>query len=421
MNRVIFLGREDLHLSKMMKEVNRGKWQCFQSVELDIATHHLKEEQDKIIFINADFYSQYEITEFIRETIEVGNDVYFVIYSKVKSLNLKKALMTFQVIAYVDGTDLSDDTYRLMENFEKQITYIKKIHNLNIAVLDDDRLQLTILSRYFSNNGFTNIHYFNHPNEFYDSFERYDMYLIDIVLPGLSGDEIIFEIRKKNPDALILAISSLCNDATIANVLFSGADDYIVKPVSEAVFMAKVYSNCRNLLLLQENRMQTELLREEAIRDGLTGLYNHKYMFDTLKRFEELALRYQKYFSVIMLDIDYFKKINDTYGHAVGDEVLKELAGMLRKSVRKADVVGRYGGEEFILLLYHTALDDAYHLAEKLRKKAQEMVFSNGIKITISLGVSEYTSGSEPVVERADRLLYVAKNNGRNKTAHSMG
>lgn len=404
----------------MIRQLNEGKWQCFQSDELSISSKHLKEKQDKLVFINADFYSQYEIIEFIRESIDLGKNIYFVIYSKVKTLHLKKALMTFQVIAYVDSSDLLEDPVKMMSGFEKHITYIKKIHNLKIAVLDDDRLQLAILNRYFSNNGFNNIDYFNHPNDFYDSFEAYDLYLIDIVLPDISGDEIIFEVRKRNPDAIILAISSLGNDETIANVLYAGADDYIVKPVSEAVFMAKVYSNCRNLLLLLENRMQTELLREEAIRDGLTGLYNHKYMFDTLKQFEELALRYHKHFSVIMLDIDHFKQINDTYGHSVGDEVLKELASAIKCSVRKADVVGRYGGEEFILLLYHTALEEAYIVAEKLRVQAQNMVFSTGIKITVSLGVSEYKAEDHSVVERADQLLYVAKNSGRNRTVHRL-
>ena len=163
---------------------------------------------------------------------------------------------------------------------------------------------------------------------------------------------------------------------------------------------------------------KTSLLEATASQDFLTKLYNRR-KFDTLLQYEiEQINRYQgREMSMIIIDIDNFKSINDTYGHDVGDEILKELAEILTKLSRNSDVVSRWGGEEFALNLTHTAIEDALFVAEKLRATIERHTFSNNLKITCSFGVSQFrtTDKANDLFKRADKALYEAKNTGKNK------
>jgi len=163
---------------------------------------------------------------------------------------------------------------------------------------------------------------------------------------------------------------------------------------------------------------KTSLLEATASQDFLTKLYNRR-KFDTLLQYEiEQINRYQgREMSMIIIDIDNFKSINDTYGHDIGDEILKELAEILTKLSRNSDVVSRWGGEEFALNLTHTAIEDALFVAEKLRATIERHTFSNNLKITCSFGVSQFrtTDKANDLFKRADKALYEAKNTGKNK------
>ncbi len=172
--------------------------------------------------------------------------------------------------------------------------------------------------------------------------------------------------------------------------------------------------------------MKTQLLEETrrlAITDSLTGLFNHRYFQDCLTREVERCKRYYHEMSLLLLDIDYFKVFNDTYGHLRGDEILKELAGVLKKMVRSTDILARYGGEEFVIILPETTKDTARRIAEKIRMVIKKHKFK-GEKIlpeknlTVSVGVASYPSDAEApryLVEKADKALYKAKNSGRNR------
>ncbi len=168
------------------------------------------------------------------------------------------------------------------------------------------------------------------------------------------------------------------------------------------------------LLALEEKNITLE---EISITDGLTGFYNHKYIITRLSEEISVSKRYQTPLSIIMFDIDHFKNINDSYGHQVGDYVLVEISNALKANLRQTDLSGRYGGEEFLMILKNTAIEDAYFTAEKVRKKMAEIDWgSYGLHVTISGGVAMYTG--ETVVEliaKADKLLYKAKNGGRNR------
>lgn len=158
-------------------------------------------------------------------------------------------------------------------------------------------------------------------------------------------------------------------------------------------------------------------LKEIAITDGLTQLYNHKHSYYKLEEEITRATRYGNKLSVIMFDIDHFKAINDTYGHQIGDKTLVSVSQTLKKNLREIDHAGRYGGEEFIVILPQTGLDNAYITAERIRRAIESTRFENGkIKITISGGVVEFKEETALIlIGRSDELLYKAKQKGRNR------
>lgn len=177
----------------------------------------------------------------------------------------------------------------------------------------------------------------------------------------------------------------------------------------------------KNAIMYQQIKETAQQLELKSITDGLTGLYNHISFQQRLDDEIERARRYQQPLSLIMFDIDFFKKFNDTYGHQFGDVVLKNIAGLIRTTVRKTDFVARYGGEEFAIILPSTDAHGAAIAAENLRANVQEHVFAddNGqvAKVTISLGLSEwdgYNTKSE-FIEQADNALYQSKEKGRNQ------
>ncbi len=164
---------------------------------------------------------------------------------------------------------------------------------------------------------------------------------------------------------------------------------------------------------------QYQLLRDIAAHDGLTGLYNHREAHVLIDKEIGRARRYNTALSLIMLDIDYFKNINDTFGHLVGDQVLQWLAGLIKKSSRSCDINGRYGGEEFAIILPETTGDSAYKKAESLRKLIENEQYTDGcinLSITVSIGIAELSNDDTKMtfIEKADKALYCSKSKGRN-------
>jgi diguanylate cyclase (GGDEF)-like protein len=169
----------------------------------------------------------------------------------------------------------------------------------------------------------------------------------------------------------------------------------------------------------KELEEKNKLLSELAIRDGMTGMLNHNASIEKLNTMKSAALRYGYKLAVIMLDIDLFKSINDTYGHPTGDKILLEIAKVIKKNIRKSDAAGRYGGEEFIILLHNTDEKSALELAQRIRKgiaflKIPEI---NKQQVTASFGVSVFDASSPDldIVKQADIALYNAKEAGRNR------
>lgn len=187
----------------------------------------------------------------------------------------------------------------------------------------------------------------------------------------------------------------------------------IVKGIQEP------YNTIFRELKLNEQKLseQNDLLRNQAVIDGLTGLYNHRFLYEYLDGEIKRCDRYKRDLCVIMLDIDYFKNINDTYGHLTGDIILKEISQIIKDNIRQTDIAGRYGGEEFLIILTETTIEQGILAAENIRKIIEKENFIHNIHITVSNGIKQFNGekGSE-LVDKADKNLYIAKNSGRNKT-----
>lgn len=246
--------------------------------------------------------------------------------------------------------------------------------------------------------------------------------LLDWIMPGKNGIEICQEIRTEpnRPYTYVILMTGRAGRQQMLEGLHSGADDFLLKPVEASELHARLTAGKR-ILELQEQLLATQrLLREQATRDSLTGLWNRAMIFGILQRELVRCKRESQPLSVIMADIDYFKSINDTHGHHVGDLVLHQTSKRLLTALRPYDSVGRYGGEEFLIVLPGCNLDVSLMLAERLRGNvASARTRDDGIVIstlTVSLGVATWDgrSAGEELVQMADKALYQAKAQGRN-------
>lgn len=266
--------------------------------------------------------------------------------------------------------------------------------------------------------------------------EKPDIILLDLILPGLDGYEVCrwlkLEETTKGIPVIMLTIKKDLTDKISG--LQIGADDYLPKPYNELELNARIYASLRTKALQDELRMKNKQLEEllykveyMAITDALTGLYNRRRFHDALSKEYERSKRYSTPFSLTMLDIDHFKKVNDNYGHLSGDLVLKEVSGIIMKSIRDIDTAARFGGEEFMLILPNTTTKDSLTVAERIRTTIENNNFSglNNDKITISIGVSGMPDkdlfSEDRLIRCTDLALYKAKQNGRNRTEIAEG
>ncbi|MEO1482041.1 MAG: diguanylate cyclase [Myxococcota bacterium] len=258
--------------------------------------------------------------------------------------------------------------------------------------------------------------------------EPFDLVLCDVEMPGLDGYK--FLALKKEQDSIadvpVIMLTGIAGDVSSKVRCFeAGASDYVTKPYENEELVARVRTHLSLKSLRDELRQKAEQLELLTVTDELTGLSNRRHFFQRLETEIVRGDRRSTPVGFLMLDLDHFKSINDTYGHQGGDAVLVGVGAVLKRAVRPYDVPARYGGEEFCVLLPDTTADQAMEVAERLRKSIETLDVHHEqkrIPVTVSIGVS--SAEGEPVdakalVKRADQALYVAKSNGRNQAVNS--
>jgi two-component system cell cycle response regulator len=264
------------------------------------------------------------------------------------------------------------------------------------------------------------------PNEalFHAAEGNYDLMIVSLSLANFDGLRLCSQIRslERTRNVAILAIADAENNTRLVRGLEIGVNDYLTRPIDQNEMLARVRTQIRKKRYAERLRDNVQMSIEMAITDALTGLYNRRYMESHVGTLVEQATTRGKPLTVLILDIDYFKAINDGWGHDAGDDVLREFALRIRKSIRGIDLACRYGGEEFVVVMPETDMAVATVVAERLRRRIATEAFqiqqgARKIDVTISVGIAALGPGDNPaaVIKRADQALYRAKRDGRNR------
>jgi diguanylate cyclase (GGDEF)-like protein len=310
---------------------------------------------------------------------------------------------------------------------------------MKILIVEDSRSNLALLTRYVEQFGATPVtaETGQAAIEAFSS-QQPDLVLLDVVLPDLDGFAVAKRIRtmeKVSEWTPIIFLSSLGDDAHIEQGITAGGDDYLLKPVSEIVLGAKVRAMQRLVQMRASLLALTRKLdaaNQELIRisssDGLTGIANRRFFDEAISIEWRRARRHSNSLAMLMCDVDFFKRFNDTYGHIAGDDCLRKVASAIRNNTeRPSDIVARYGGEEFAVVLPETTVGGALMVAEKIRNAIRSLNIphseSPSGRVTMSIGIAAAAPGfdnpPDDLINAADKALYRAKHEGRDRVCRA--
>jgi two-component system cell cycle response regulator len=265
------------------------------------------------------------------------------------------------------------------------------------------------------------------PNEalFHAAEGNYDLLIISLGLQNFDGLRLCSQVRslERTRNLPILAVAEADNSQRLLRGLEIGINDYLIRPIDRNELLARARTQVKRKRYTERLRDNVQMSIEMAITDALTGLHNRRYMESHLATLVEQAAARGKALSALILDIDFFKSINDGHGHDAGDDVLREFALRIRKSIRNIDLACRYGGEEFVIIMPETDMTVATVVAERLRRRIASEPFAIqqgacNLDVTISIGIAALDGPNDNaagLLKRADTALYRAKRSGRNR------
>jgi|SRR5690348_11360762 two-component system, cell cycle response regulator len=296
-----------------------------------------------------------------------------------------------------------------------------------ILIADDEALSRKLLQTLLQKMGFEVV-VTRDGAEAWRELEKADapsLAVLDWMMPGCEGIELVRRIRaqKERAYTYVILLTARREREDLLEGLNAGADDYLRKPLDADELQAKIVIGKRILAVQQRLAEALDAERYQARHDSLTGLYNHREILNMLEREIERNRRQNCCTAAIMLDVDHFKQINDTYGHQCGDAVLREFSRRVVSILRPYDSCGRYGGEEFLVVVPQCDLVSARHIAERIRVAlSEEPVQCEGqsISVTASVGVTASCNGkrtADAMVQACDQAMYASKRSGRNRVS----
>ena len=313
--------------------------------------------------------------------------------------------------------------FKSLGDIEYSITLNDEIKESDILIVDDNVTNCEVLQRRLSMQGLSCRTAYDGNTAITEVFKKTpDLILLDVILPDINGLELLKNFRKEhNSESLPVIMVSAFNDVdSISKCIQLGAQDYLPKPINGTILLAKVVAALERKFWREREKELVNKLHIQATTDQLTGIYNRRVIFEALDEAMENSRQSQdRQFATIMFDIDFFKQVNDNYGHAGGDAVLISFAQLLQTEISSPNIVGRIGGEEFLAILYLDP-DQAKEFCAKLIQKINNNVVNfdgTDIKVSSSGGVafSTETETSADLTNKADERLYEAKKDGRNR------
>ncbi len=324
----------------------------------------------------------------------------------------RKKILKKNIIDYVNKGGVDDINYII-----HTIDRLDKNRKHKVLVVDDSMVFRKQMNG-FLKNLFYNVYTVAHGEEALGMLNTHpdiSLVITDYNMPVMNGLDLVYEIRKQKSknDLCIIAISGHQDEEINALFLKYGANDYIKKPFSKEEFSCRI----NNAIEALEN---IHIITNHANRDYLTGLYNRRYFYDSMQEYMESISQTGEQFAVAMVDIDDFKKINDKYGHDIGDKVIVHLAEVLSSATSYRDLVSRFGGEEFCIVLKNINRYSANDILERIRQEVASYTLNleneKYIQFTISIGATLHTEDTlDETINLADMMLYNAKNNGKNQ------
>ena len=304
------------------------------------------------------------------------------------------------------------------------------ILSANILIVDDIAANIELLNHMLQSAGYTSVTSTNNPFEVCDLHRtnQYDLILLDLRMPGMDGFQVMENLKDIELEGYLPVLVITGQSEYKLRALQLGAKDVISKPFEKSELLARVHNMLEIRMLNREAINQSKMLEQlvqdlqkKIMTDPLTNLFNRRFLEGYLPREVAKAKRTASSLAVLMIDLDFFKKINDIFGHEAGDVVLKNVAILLKNSIRESDVACRYGGEEFVLILSEVSPEGATKKAETVRRAVLDLVLTLRQKplgrISTSIGVAVYPSHGfdmDSLLRAADKALYEAKENGRN-------
>jgi two-component system, cell cycle response regulator len=254
---------------------------------------------------------------------------------------------------------------------------------------------------------------------------RPDLVILDWMMPDLTGEELCRQIRSssRNSYIYIIVLTGSTDKECLVEALDAGADDHLTKPFHRGELLARVAVGIRTIELHRQILTKNMLLEKLALTDGLTGLPNRRAIENWAAGQQSGAARYGFSFWVVLADLDHFKQVNDSFGHDAGDMVLQKFSKILRANTRRSDLCGRFGGEEFLMVLTHTTKENALAVIERIRSELETTPFTFGgctVSVTASFGLAGFEGHQKASIfsnlqALADEALYAAKRAGRNR------